>query len=172
MDFSLAFFGGIPQRFVEVFGVIVGDPLVYLPLLGMWLMFEVYYIISSSDGDVKESDLLENSVSTIYVAFVISPVFEEGLSLAAFSDPTPRTILSIILFCYAGFLIIAAYTKMLPQFMVHILGGASLDMFATMLALLYVDGKVPIDLATIAVIFIPIALMYVLQTLRKFGRGY
>ena len=171
--FNLGFIGLIPQRFGQVIALIKGEPLVYLPILGLWLIFELYYTVSSSDSDVKESDLLENSISSVYVALVISPLFgEEGFSFAAFSSPSPRTWLSIILFCYAGFLILMAFTKALPQFLVKILGGASIDMVGTMLALIWVDGTIPLDLATIAVILLPVLGMMILQLFRKMARGY
>ncbi|MBI2546534.1 hypothetical protein HYV81_05110 [Candidatus Woesearchaeota archaeon] len=171
--FNISSLAAIPERVGDVIGLIMGEPLVYIPLLSMWLLFELYYIVSSSDSDVKESDLLENSVSSIYIAVMISPLFgDEGFSLAAFSNPSARTWLSIILFCYAAFLIIMAFTKMLPQFLVHVFGGASLDMFGTMLALIWVDGSIPIDLATIAVLLIPILLMQVFGFFRRMARGY
>lgn len=173
ISLSVSALADIPARFGDIYTLVMGEPLVYIPLLGMWLLFELYYIVSSSDSDVKESDLLENSISSIYVAIMISPLFgDEGFTLAAFSDPSARTWLSIILFCYAGFLIIMAFTKMLPQFLVHIFGGASLDMFGTVLALIYVDGTVPIDLATVAVLLIPILMMQVFGFLRRRARGY
>ena len=170
---SLNFFGLIPERFAQVITVIKGEPLVYLHLLGIWFIFELYYIVSSSDSDVKEQDLIENSISSIYVALVISPFFGEGgFSLAAFTNPSPRTWLSVILLCYASFLIIMAFTKALPQFMLHILGGASIDMVGTMLALIYVDGSIPFDLATVAIVLLPVLCMYIFQFLRRLSRGY
>ena len=172
MAFSLAFIGLIPERAAQILNLILGDPLVYLALLGIWLLFEIYYLVSNSDNDIKESDLLENSISSIFVSLMISPLITGGgkLSIAAFANPTSKTMLSIILFVYACFLIFCAFTKILPHFMVYILGGASIDTTFTMLALIYVDGKIPIDLATVSVVLIPVIIMHILKLFRKFGR--
>ena len=172
MALSLAFAGLIPERASQILQLILSDPLVYLPLLGIWFLFELFYLVSNSDSDVKESDLLENSISSIYVAIMISPIISSGgkITLAAFANPSARTFLSIILFIYASLMIFFAFTKILPHFMVYILGGASLDTTFTMLALIYVDGKIPIDFATVSVILIPVIIMHILKLFRKFGR--
>ncbi len=171
---STNFLALIPERIAQIGKLIMSEPLVYFPLIGIWFIFELYYFVSSSDSDIKESDLLENSISSIYVAIMISPIVTDAgkFSFESFTNPSPRTILSIALFAYAGLLMLFAFTKMLPMFLVHILGGASIDTFFTMLALIWVDGSMPLDLATISVIIIPILIMHILKLFRRLSRGY
>ncbi len=147
---------------------ILDQPLIYMPILGVWFLFELYYIVSSSENDIKESDILGNGVSSVYTAIMISPLVYGGgdFSLSAFADPSPRTLLSIGLFVYSGFMIVAAFTKILPKFIVDILGGASLDTFLTVLALFYVDAIVPVDFPLIVAMLIPVIILQVLKFIR------
>ncbi len=174
MAISTSFIGLLSTRFSQVWALIMSEPIVYLPLIGIWFIFEFYYLVSSSNDDIKESDLLENSISSIYVAIMISPIVTNvsKFSFNVFTNPTPRTVLSMILFGYAAFLMICAFTKILPKFLVYLFGGASIDTMFTMLALIYVDGKIPIDMATVIVILIPVIFMHILKFFRRLTKGY
>ena len=165
----LEFLALMPERMVQIWALFWEEPLVYFPMLGIWALFELYYIVSNDDNDVREVDVLDNGISSIYVAIMISPVIARGGELVAadFFSPTPRTLLSIGLFAYALFLILAAFFKFMPLAVVHFLGGASIDTFFTLIGLVYVNSEIPLDAPLITVILIPIGTTFIIKMLRR-----
>ncbi len=161
----------IIPRLKALWKLILSDPVVYFSIIAIWLLYEVYFIIRKEEGDVENKgvNLIDNAVSSIYIALLISPVFQNAgkISMSLFTNPTPRTLLSMILFGYAAFLAIAAFTNLLPGFIIFIIGGSAFDTLLTFLALIYVDGKLPIDLTTIVAIAIPISIVMLIKLIRR-----
>jgi len=166
---ALGFLALVPERMAQLWALFWEEPLVYFPMLGIWVLFELYYIVSNDDNDVREVDVLDNGISSIYVAIMISPVIARGGELvwADFLSPTPRTLLSMGLFAYAAFLILAAFFKFMPLAVVHFLGGASIDTFFTLIGLVYVNSDIPLDPALITIILVPIATTFVIKMVRR-----
>jgi len=162
-DFSTLAF--IPERLVQIFEVFAEDPLLYIPLVGWWFIFELYYLFHHSD-EIREVDVLDNGLSALYTGIYISPIVQ-GMTAEAFLNPSSKTILSYIFVAYGIFLVIAAFTKFLPQFLTTLFGGAAIDLVATLFSIFYVEGLIPIDLATVAIIFSPILLLKIGGLLRK-----
>ena len=154
-----------------LYNVIASDIVIYGSIILIWLLYELYFIVRKEEGNVEHSsvNLIDNAVSSIYIALLISPIFENAskLSIGLFTHPSPRTMLSMILFGYAGFLTIMAFTNALPGFLIFIIGGSAFDTLLTFLALIYIDSKMPIDLTTVTVIAIPILSVMALKLLRR-----
>ncbi|MEM4268065.1 MAG: hypothetical protein QXK37_04520 [Candidatus Woesearchaeota archaeon] len=91
----------------------------------------------------------------MYTGIYISPLVQ-GLSVAAFSNMSNKTISSLIFMGYGLFLVFVAFTKILPQFLVGLFGLTAMDLILTLLSIFYVDNLVPIDLATISIIVVQI----------------
>ena len=161
-------FALITHRAGDIFNIMKQDPLLYIPLVLWWFIFELYYIFHSSD-EIRDVDVLDNGLSAVYTGFYISP-FVQGFSAAAFSHPSTKTILSFIFIGWGIFLLVVAFGKILPSFIVTILGGSSIDLAFTLLAIFYIDKLVPIDSATLIVILVPIAIVKVLGLFRSMFR--
>ena len=157
IDLSIATLSFLPERVVDIVGVLTKDPLLYIPMLGWWLIFELYYLKHRHD-EIRDVDVLDNGLSAIYTGIYISPIVQ-GLAATAFTAPTNKTMLSFIFMGYGLFLVIVAFTKLLPRFLVTLFGWAAVDLIVSILAIFYVDNVVPIDLATIAIIVVPIFAM-------------
>ena len=155
----------LSTRAGEIFQIFKADPLLYIPLVLWWFIFERYYIFHSSD-EIREVDVLDNGLSALYTGFYISP-FVQGISAAAFIHPSPKTLLSFAFLGWGIFLMLAAFIKILPQFIITFLGGSSIDLAVTLLAIFFVDKLIPIDTATIVIILAPILTIKLLALVRK-----
>ncbi|MDP3766028.1 MAG: hypothetical protein Q8R04_05945 [Nanoarchaeota archaeon] len=157
IDFAWSTLSSVPERLPEVWRVLAADPLLYLPLIAWWFIFELFFLLHKSDT-YQQKDVLDNGVSSFYAGFYISPWIQGG----AFAELAPSTVLSVILMGYGMFLILAAFVKLLPKFLIPLFGGASTDLVVNVTAIFVVDAGLPLDWATIAIVAAPVLLFRIL----------
>lgn len=160
IDLSLASLSNISERLPEVWKTLLEDPLLYIPLVAWWFIFELFYLIHKSES-YHQQDVLDNGLSSFYAGLYISPLIQGG-GFVGFTKLTPSTILSIILMVYGLFLVLAAFVKLLPQFLLPLFGGASIDLVVNVIAIFVVDAGLAFDLATIAIVIVPMFLFKIL----------
>ena len=160
MDLSLASLSHIGERLPQVWHTLANDPLLYIPLIAWWALFEFFFLFHASE-DYHHKDVLDNGMSSIYAGMYISPIIQGG-GLAEFAKFSPNSVLSLILMSYGAFLILGAFTKMIPEFLIPFFGGASIDLVVNVLAIFIVDAGLAFDLATIAIVIVPVAAFKIL----------
>ena len=76
----------------------------------------------------------------------------------------------MILLVYALLLILFAFTKLLPKFLVVLFGNSELDLFINFVAILMADPEIVLTGTIIGVIGIPLLVFLIIQRLRRLMR--
>ncbi|MEM4268064.1 MAG: hypothetical protein QXK37_04515 [Candidatus Woesearchaeota archaeon] len=74
IDLSVASLANVPERIVEIGRIFGKDPRLYIPLVGRWFIFEMYYIVHKGDS-VREVDVLDNGLSACTLVFTSHLLF-------------------------------------------------------------------------------------------------
>ena len=173
MAFSFAFnFSEIPAVISTLTNFIKDNFLLFAIMFVSYFLFYIYTFINNKavDTDVYEIDLLSNGVSTMMVSFLLIGLDEssKGFNLAALNFGNPTTRIALYLFIYAIVLILFAFIKALPRFLVILLGNSELDLFINVIAVLLSEPKIVITGTLIAVIGAPLVALFVIQRIRRF----
>jgi hypothetical protein len=148
----------IIPRIMEIWSVFLIHPKVYFPLIGEWLLVLIYFIISGDTEDL--ADVYAAGVTLGFVGFELLPFHN-----ITFGDTT--VYLSIALMVYGVLLIILAASGSIPGIISRILGMPSAISFPTLLAILYFESAVSIDLLTILIIGAPFLVLEIIKLIRQ-----
>ncbi len=160
MDFILL------ERLADVWAVFLHHPKAYFPIIGEWFLTVLYTMIS---GDHEShAEIYATGVTLGFVGFELLP-FENPTEMT-FANPI--IYVSIVLMVYAVFLIIIAAKEMMPDFLTHIFGSPGALAIPTILALIFFQSEVPIDMMTILIIAVPIAVVEIIKEVRQHVFGH
>jgi hypothetical protein len=153
-------------------GAFIADNLILcIIILGSYIAFYVYSFIhnTSADSDVYEIDLLSAGISSLTTALLLVGLDEgsKGFSFANLSFSEPSTKMAIGLAAYALFLMLFAFTKMLPRFLVVLLGNSELDLFINLVAVMIISPGVVITGTLLLVLIAPLIFLFLVQRLRR-----
>ncbi|MFH1181982.1 MAG: hypothetical protein V1702_03415, partial [Candidatus Woesearchaeota archaeon] len=134
---------------LSTLGDFIGNNLILcLIIIGSYALFYIYSFLhnTSVDSDVYEIDLLSAGVSSLTTALLLIGLDEgsNSFNFANLGFSEPSTKMAIGLAVYAVFLILFAFTKMLPRFFVVILGNSELDLFINLIAVMIISPEVNI----------------------------
>ena len=164
-------FSEIPEAVSIIIGFINDNLILSGVLFISYTLFYLYGIINnkSVDSDVYEIDLLGNGVSSIMVALLLVGLDEssKGFSFASLDISSPTTKAAIFLSGYAILLLLFAFTKMLPKFLVVIFGNGELDLFINFVAVLMIEPGIAITGTLLAVIGVPLLILLIIERLRR-----
>ena len=164
-------FSEIPEAVSIIIGFINDNLILSVVLFISHALFYLYSIINnkSDDSDVYEIDLLGNGVSSIMVALLLVGLDEssKGFSFASLDFSSSTTKVAIFLSGYAILLILFAFTKMLPKFLVVVFGNGQLDLFVNLVAVLMIEPGVVITGTLLAVIGVPLLILLIIERLRR-----
>jgi len=167
-------FSEIPEAVSIIIGFINDNLILSGVLFISYTLFYLYGIINnkSVDSDVYEIDLLGNGVSSIMVAFLLVGLDEssKGFSFASLDISSPTTKAAIFLAGYAILLLLFAFTKMLPKFLVVVFGNSELDLFINFIAVLMIEPGIAITGTLLAVIGVPLLILLIIERLRRLAR--
>src|SRR3989338_9726483 len=161
----------IPEAVSILTDFIIENPILCAALFISYLLFYLYSFINnrSVDSEVYEIDLISSAISSIMVALLLIGLDEnnKGFAISGLDFSSQKTITALYLFIFAVILIIFAFTKILPKFLVIILGNNELDLFINFVAVLMTDERIVLTGTLLAVIGIPLAALFIVQRIRR-----
>jgi len=164
----------VPNAVSVIAGFIKDNSILCAVLFISYALFYLYSFIhnKSVDSEVYEGDLLGNSISSIMVALMLIGLSEtsKGFSFTSLNFSSPQTKIAIFLVIYAIILLFFAFTKILPGFLVVILGNNELDLFINFVAILMIEPKIIITGTLLAVIGVPLFILLIIQRIRRLMR--
>ena len=164
-------FSEVPAAISTITGFIKDNLILSVVLFFSYALFYLYSIIhnKSADSDIYEIDLLGNGVSSMMVALLLVGLDEssKGFSFASLDISSPTTKAAIFLSGYAILLLLFAFTKMLPKFLVVIFGNGELDLFINFVAVLMIEPGIAITGTLLAVIGVPLLILLIIERLRR-----
>ena len=166
-QFSLA---QIPAAVSAILGFIANNPILCGALFLSYALFYAYAFIHNKavDSDIYEVDLISSGVSSIMVALLLIGIDESSKSLGFSLDlGSPKGRVAVFLLIYALTMVILAFTKMLPGFLVVIFGNSELDLFVNFVAILMIEPTIAITGTLLAVIGVPLLALLIIQRLRR-----
>jgi hypothetical protein len=169
---SLAFSPAeIPTALATLGNFISNNLILSLIILGSYISFYIYSFIhnTSVDSDVYEIDLLSAGISRLTTALLLVGLDEgaKSFSFATLSFSEPSTKMAIALAAYAFLLIIFAFTKILPRFLVVLLGNSELDLFINLVAVMIISPEVQITGTLLLLLAVPLACLFIVQRIRR-----
>jgi|WetSurMetagenome_2_1015567.scaffolds.fasta_scaffold357863_2 hypothetical protein len=161
----------IPAALSTLGAFISNNLILCIIILGSYIAFYIYSFIhnNSSDSDVYEIDLLSAGISSLTTALLLVGLDEgsKAFSFANLSFGEPTTKMAIGLAVYAVILIIFAFTKILPRFLVILFGNSELDLFINLVAVMIISPEIVISGTLLLVIAIPLACLFIVQRVRR-----
>ena len=109
------------ERMAEIFLAIIGNPLVYLPLIGAWIITSIYFIINKDEA-LGHTYVMSTGIAHIFTAYVVSPFAKSDVP---WSLGDLRTIVVLILFLYGVFLVVLGILKAFPDALAEFFGNES-----------------------------------------------
>lgn len=142
---------------------VIGNPLVYLPLIGTWFITESYFIINC-DEPHGHTYVMSTGIALIFTAFMISPFAVRDLS---WSLMELRTFVVMVLFFYGVLLVLFGIMKLFPRFLAEFFGAPGHALIPGMMAILYLEHGMAFDRVTFATIVAPVLTLSALKTFRR-----
>jgi hypothetical protein len=168
LSFSMA---DVPAALSTLGSFIASNLILCIIILGSYIAFYLYSFIhnTSADSDVYEIDLLSAGISSLTTALLLVGLDEgsTAFSFASLSLSEPSTKMALGLAAYAFFLIIFAFTKMLPRFIVVLLGNSELDLFINIVAVMIISPGVVITGTLLLLLLVPLLFLFIVQRLRR-----
>ena len=137
----------------------------------LFLSFALFYIYSfvhhrAVDSDVYEIDLISSGVSSVMVALLLIGL-DDKVNIKSLDFSSPTTKVAIFLLIYATILIFFAFSKILPKFLVVILGNNELDLFINFVAVLLIEPSIKLTGTLLLVIGTPLIFLLIAQRIRR-----
>jgi hypothetical protein len=150
-------------RLQQIINIIIAFPGAYLPIVGAWVVTAIYFIIHPG-----EHPGYTYAMSTgIALAFTAISVIFKAVATYSVDYGTTGFYLMVGLIIYGVILIILGITHIIPELVADFLGDPGHVVIPKLIALFYVDGRVPIDLTTIVVLVIPVLGLIILKYVRQ-----
>lgn len=142
---------------------VIGNPLVYMPLIGAWFITEIYFIINCDEAH-GHTYVMSTGIVLIFTSYMISPFAIKHLSWSLLEL---RTFVVMALFLYGGFLIIFGIMKLFPDFLAEFFGDPGHALVPSMMGILYIEHNIAFDRVTFAIIVTPVLILSVVKTFKR-----
>ncbi|MEN8254275.1 MAG: hypothetical protein ABFR33_02290 [Verrucomicrobiota bacterium] len=153
----------ILDRAIQIMVAVIGNPLVYLPLIGAWFITESYFIINC-DEPHGHTYVMSTGIALIFTAFMISPFAVRDIS---WSLMELRTFVVMVLFFYGVLLVFFGIMKLFPGFLAEFFGAPGHALVPSMMAILYLEHGMAFDRVTFVIIVAPVLALSALKTFRR-----
>lgn len=155
----------IYHRIIDIAEIVYDHPLIYLPLIGAWLITELYFIINSDDAH-GHTYVMSTGITLIFTSYMISP-------FALDPDGTyfgrKHLALVLVIFLYGLFLVACGIRRKFHPFLAEFFGAPGHSLVPGMMGILYIEHNVPFDKVTLLIIASPVICLGTLKTLRRMG---
>lgn len=153
----------ILHRVAQIGGAVVGNPLVYLPLIGAWFITELYFIINCDEAH-GHTYVMSTGIALIFTAFMISPFAIRNIAWSLFEL---RTFVVMAMFLYGLFLVLFGIMKLFPGFLAEFFGDPGHALVPSMMGILYIEHNIAFDRLTFAIIVTPVLVLSVVKTFNR-----
>jgi hypothetical protein len=151
------------HRIVDIAFAVCGHPLVYLPMIGAWLITEMYFIINCDEAH-GHTYVMSTGIALIFTAFMISPLSAQSVSWSLLQL---RTLVVLALFFYGLFLVVFGIKKAFPGLLAEFFGDPGHSLVPGMMAILYIEEDIPFDWLTFWVVVAPVMTLGTVKTYRR-----
>ncbi|VGO22584.1 hypothetical protein [Pontiella sulfatireligans] len=153
----------IQHRVAAIMDAVIGNPLVYMPLIGAWFITETYFIVNSDEAH-GHTYVMSTGIALIFTAYMISPFAVKHL---AWSLLELRTFVVMVLFLYGVFLVLFGILKQFPDLLAEFFGDPGHALVPSMMGILYIEHNIAFDWVTFAVIATPVIILSVIKIFRR-----
>lgn len=151
------------ERIERIAHIVVAHPLVYMPMIGAWLITELYFIINREEAH-GHTYVMSTGIALIFTAYMISPF---AIKDVAWAFLQMRTLVVMSLFLYGLFLVVFGIRKKFPGFLAEFFGDPGHALVPGMMGVLYVEENIPFDWMTFAIITVPVLFLSLVKTFRR-----
>lgn len=142
---------------------VIGNPLIYMPLIGAWFITEIYFIINCDEAH-GHTYVMSTGIVLIFTSYMISPFAIKHISWSLLEL---RTLVVMALFFYGVFLIIFGIKKLFPGVLAEFFGDPGHALVPSMMGILYIEHGIAFDRVTFAIIFSPVLILSVIKTYKR-----
>jgi hypothetical protein len=153
----------IIERIERIAHIVVDHPLIYMPMIGAWLITELYFIINREEAH-GHTYVMSTGIALIFTSYMISPFAIKDIH---WSLMHMRTLVVMSLFLYGLFLVVFGIMKKFPGFMAEFFGDPGHALVPGMMGVLYVEQNIPFDRVTFSIIVVPVLILSMLKTYRR-----
>jgi hypothetical protein len=153
----------IYHRGLAILETITSNPLVYFPMIGAWLITEIYYILYC-DEKHGQSAVMSTGIALMFTALVLAPASPR---LLLSTLPQLRTLVILLLFFYGLFLVIFGLGQHLPGSLAEFFGAPGHSLVPGMMAILYIEQGIPFDRYTFGLILTPVLTLGTIKMYRR-----
>lgn len=150
----------------DIAAAIARNPLIYLPLLGTWFITSIYFIINH-DEKHGHTYVMSTGIAHVFTAYMISPLAIPNIS---WNISDLRIVVVIILFAYGAILTVLGVMKTFPDFLAEFFGDPGHALVPSLLSILYIQDKIPIDLASFLVVAVPVFVVSAVKVMRRINK--
>ena len=158
MDSSL-----IIERIDVIARSVFCQPLVYMPMIGAWLIAALYFIIHRDEAH-GHTCVMSTGIALIFTSYMISPFAIKDVHWELLQM---RTLVVASLFFYGLFLVVVGIRKIFPGFLAEFFGDPGHSLVPGMMGVLYIEQNIPFDRATFYVIVAPVLCLSLVKTFRR-----
>ncbi len=160
MDISI-----IIERAVQIGFAIIDNPLIYIPLIGSWIITASYFIINHDERH-GHTYVMSTGIAHIFTAYMVSPLAMPGMT---WNISNPKIIAMIVLLAYGIFLTICGVMKTFPDVLAEFFGDPGHALIPSMMVLLYLFNNISFDWSTFIVIAVPVLVVSALKIYRRYS---
>ena len=153
----------ILERAYQILSAIMSNPLVYLPLIGAWLLTALYFIVNK-DEKHGHTYVMSTGIALMFTAYIISPFAIPDIEWS-FSDL--RIIVIMALFCYGVILAVLGIARTFPDFLAEFFGDPGHALIPSIMAVLYIEKGIPFDWLTFSIIAVPVFIVSIIKVYRR-----
>jgi hypothetical protein len=159
MDLSLIY-----HRIIDISKIVIGEPLVYLPLIGAWLITELYFIIHSDEVH-GHTYVMSTGITLIFTSYMLSPFAQEASDGSYFG--LRNLALVLLLFMYGLFLVISGIRRKFRPWIAEFFGAPGHSLVPGLMGILYIEHRIPLDEVTLVVIASPVIVLGIIKSFRR-----
>ena len=153
-------------RISEILSAVISNPLVYLPLIGAWVITSLYFIINR-DEKHGHTYVMSTGIAHIFTAYIISPFAIPNIE---WSLSDLRTIVVLVLFFYGLILTVMGISRAFPDILAEFFGDPSHALVPALMAVLYIEEGIPFDWLTFCIILVPVLILSFIKIYRRLRR--
>lgn len=153
----------IYHRLIDIAKIVHDHPLVYLPLIGAWLITELYFIVNADEAH-GHTYVMSTGITLVFTAYILSPfaVSEEGAYFGRL-----HVLLVSALSAYGFFLILFGIRKKFHPWIAEFFGDPGHALVPAMMGILYIEHNIPLDRITLLIVASPVIALALTKTWRR-----
>jgi hypothetical protein len=159
MDLSLIY-----HRIIDIAKIVIDQPLVYLPLIGAWLITELYFIIHSDEAH-GHTNVMSTGITLVFTAYMLSPFAQDAADGSYFG--LRNLALDLMIFLYGLFLINAGIRRSFRPWIAEFFGAPGHSLVPGLMGILYIENRIPFDEVTLFVIASPVIFLGIIKSIRR-----